>query len=68
MTQKWQLKKFCDFEQDQPKLASAESTWLDLSQHTHPDAPARALRRTAVRFESVPTAPPAIGCKLREKL
>jgi len=25
MMQKWQLKKFYDFEQDQPKLALAES-------------------------------------------
>ena len=32
---------------------------------THPDAPARALRRAMVRF--VPTASPAIVGKLREK-
>ena len=32
---------------------------------THPDAPARALRRAVVRF--VPTASPAIVGKLREK-
>jgi len=67
MKQKLRLRKFCDFEQGQPTLASAERIALDLSQRTHPDVPARALRREVAIFESVPTTPPAIVTKLREK-
>jgi len=66
MKQKRQLQKFCDFEQDRPILALAESIQLYLSERTQPDVPARALRRAVVRFESAPTAPPAMAC-LRDK-